>query len=164
MPVLKRELNGWQLISEETIADEPASVSVSSIDLSTDKLPARISVPNDVDVLEALEPLRERLGEIHQIVLTFPAFTDGRAYSQAFLLRQRFGFTGDIRASGNVLRDQALFMARSGFSSLEFEKAPEGFVSSLAAYSAYYQRGADGTLPVWTDRHSDALGSKRRAA
>ena len=48
------------------------------------------------------------------IILEFPAFKDGRAYSQARILRERYGYTGEIRARGDVLRDQLLFMARCG--------------------------------------------------
>ena len=60
------------------------------------------------------------LGRLHALVaLEFPKFTDGRAYSQARLLRERYGYRGEIRAVGDVLRDQLRFMARSGFDAFE---------------------------------------------
>ena len=66
-------------------------------------------LPNDAD------PRAANLAGVHTVVLQFPAFTDGRAFSQAFLLRRRLGFTGTIRATGDVLVDQLVQMARTGF-------------------------------------------------
>ena len=70
-------------------------------------------VPNDADAALVV------LDGVECIVLNFPKFTDGRAFSQAFTLRRRRGFTGDIRAVGDVLADQLPQMQRSGFSSAE---------------------------------------------
>lgn len=69
-----------------------------------------LQLPNDADPLEAV------LDGIARIDLVFPKFTDGRAYSQAFLLRRRRGFAGEIRATGDVLIDQLVQMSRTGFS------------------------------------------------
>ena len=66
---------------------------------------------NDVNALDV------NLDGITQVDLQFPAFTDGRAFTQAYLLRRRRGFTGDIRATGDVLIDQLVQMQRTGFSS-----------------------------------------------
>ena len=66
---------------------------------------------NDVNALEV------NLDGVTQVDLQFPAFTDGRAFTQAYLLRRRRGFTGDIRATGDVLIDQLVQMQRTGFSS-----------------------------------------------
>jgi uncharacterized protein (DUF934 family) len=68
-----------------------------------------VDLPNDADP-QALE-----LAGVDQINLNFPKFTDGRAFSQAFLLRRRLGFKGEIRATGDVLADQLAQMQRSGF-------------------------------------------------
>ena len=65
---------------------------------------------------EEMTALGDRLVGVQLVVLNFPKFTDGRAYSQAFVLRRR-GFDGDLRATGDVLVDQLLPMQRSGFSS-----------------------------------------------
>jgi uncharacterized protein (DUF934 family) len=95
------------------------------------------ALANDVDVqtldLEGLE----------RIDLNFPKFTDGRAFSQAFVLRRR-GFTGDIRAHGDVLIDQLLQMQRSGFSSAvlrDDQDAAHG-EKLLTHYKAFYQGDA----------------------
>ncbi|WP_395059789.1 DUF934 domain-containing protein [Polaromonas sp.] len=66
-------------------------------------------LPNDAD------PLQAALDGVTRIDLHFPKFTDGRAFSQAFLLRRRRSFTGEIRATGDVLADQLAQMERSGF-------------------------------------------------
>ena len=68
-----------------------------------------ISMANDAD------PREVSLEGITRIDLHFPKFTDGRAYSQAFLLRRRLGFQGEIRATGDVLIDQLVSMSRTGF-------------------------------------------------
>ena len=66
-------------------------------------------IANDAD------PRTLALDGVHRIELNFPKFTDGRAFSQAFLLRRRLGFTGEIRATGDVLIDQLVQMQRTGF-------------------------------------------------
>ena len=78
-----------------------------------------------------------------RIDLHFPKFTDGRAFSQAFVLRRR-GFSGDIRAKGDVLIDQLLQMQRSGFSSalLRADQNAQHGKKLLNQYSAFYQGDA----------------------
>ena len=71
--------------------------------------PKTLELGNDADPMDA------NLDGITRIDLHFPKFTDGRAYSQAFLLRRRLGFTGEIRATGDVLIDQLVQMERTGF-------------------------------------------------
>ena len=68
-----------------------------------------------LDLANTEDPRAMQLDGVKQINLHFPKFTDGRAYSQAFLLRRRLGFKGQIRATGDVLIDQLVQMERSGF-------------------------------------------------
>ena len=84
------------------------------------------------------------------VALEFPKFGDGRAYSYARLLRERYGYRGELRAVGNVLRDQALFMLRCGFDAFELaeDSALEGWRAALAEISVFYQPTADGRSPV----------------
>ncbi|MCH8809777.1 MAG: DUF934 domain-containing protein, partial [Proteobacteria bacterium] len=84
------------------------------------------------------------------VALEFPKFGDGRAYSYARLLRERYGYRGELRAVGNVLRDQALFMLRCGFDAFELaeDSALEGWRESLAEISVFYQPTADGRSPA----------------
>lgn len=107
--------------------------------------PKVLQLANDADPL-AIEVCLE---DIERIDLNFPKFTDGRAYSQAFLLRRRLGFTGDIRATGDVLIDQLVQMERTGFSSAVLK---EGVDASDAQrqfdrFAAFYQGDAVKTAP-----------------
>jgi uncharacterized protein (DUF934 family) len=105
-----------------------------------------VAWPNDRRVAE-LEPW---LGHLTLIALAFPKFKDGRAYSQARLLRETCGYRGTLRATGDVLRDQFHFLVRAGFDSFEVRKDADAkaFVDVLARYSVYYQDGADGRAPA----------------
>lgn len=95
-----------------------------------------LAVPNDADV----EELGAVIANFDAVALSFPHFRDGRAYSQARLLRERLNFSGEVRATGAVVCDQALFMARAGFDALDIgEGDVEGFRRALRAYSAFYQ-------------------------
>ena len=98
--------------------------------------------PNNRD-LDDLVPFLDRLAVV---ALVFPTFRDGRAYSQARLLRERYGYEGELRATGQVLRDQFLFMLRAGFDTLEAKKASdaEAFALTSARYSVFYQPTGDG--------------------
>jgi len=98
--------------------------------------------PNDRRVAE-LEPW---LGHLALVALHFPKFRDGRAYSQARLLREHFGFRGTLRATGDVLRDQFHFLVRAGFDSFEVKKPADApvFADVLNRYSVVYQPGTDG--------------------
>lgn len=90
------------------------------------------------------------------VALEFPAFKDGRAYSHARVLRQRYGYTGEIRATGDVLRDQLLFMIRCGFDTFEVagNLTPKVWNEALSEFTAFYQPAADGRRPAWELRHT----------
>ncbi len=92
----------------------------------------------------------EDLDRFAVVALEVPTFGDGRAYSYARLLRERYGFRGELRAVGNVLRDQALFMLRCGFDAFEVaeDSALEGWRAALAEISVFYQPTADGRSPA----------------
>ena len=102
-----------------------------------------LTLPNDADPREAA------LDGVHTVQLQFPSFADGRAFSQAFLLRRRLGFTGQIRATGDVLIDQLAQMQRSGFSQavLRADQDLEHGRKLLAHYPDFYQGDAVHTQP-----------------
>ncbi len=102
-----------------------------------------ITLANDASPLELL------LDDVDCIELQFPKFTDGRAYSQAFLLRRRLGFAGDIRATGDVLVDQLAQMQRTGFSSAVLREDQDLALGEklLKHYPAFYQGDAVNTAP-----------------
>ncbi len=84
------------------------------------------------------------------IALEFSTFRDGRPYSTARLLRERYGFAGELRAVGDVLRDQFLFMHRCGFDALEVteEKAVEAWRKAISEFTVFYQAATDGRAPM----------------
>jgi len=122
--------------------------------------PGVLRLPNDVDVLAWAQT--QALGEIVRIELAFPKFTDGRAFSQAFALRRRIGFAGEIRATGDVLVDQLLQMKRCGFSSavLRADQRPEVAQRELARFAGFYQGDAQAPAP----RFARALANSPEAA
>lgn len=106
-----------------------------------------LKIDNDAD-LAALAAAGAFEG-VERIELHFPKFTDGRAFSQAVLLRRRHGFTGDLRATGDVLIDQLVQMARSGFSSAVLAPGVDAGAAErqFARYAAFYQGDAQQPLP-----------------
>src|SRR5215207_7304472 len=93
----------------------------------------------------AVDDLVPHLGRLAAVALVFPTFRDGRAYSQARLLRERHGYDGELRATGQVLRDQFVFMLRAGFDAFEVKKPADALAFPEAArrYSVFFQPAAD---------------------
>jgi uncharacterized protein (DUF934 family) len=116
--------------------------------------------PNSRDV-DDLVPYLDRLAAV---ALMFPTFRDGRAYSQARLLRERYSYRGELRATGQVLRDQFVFMLRAGFDAFEVKKQAdaEAFAQTVQRYSVFYQPTGDGKLTALHRRmqlrHSESTG------
>ena len=91
-----------------------------------------------------LESLAQDLGFFTLIAAQFPGPADGRGYTQGRLLRERFDFKGELRATGYVRRDQLFFLARCGFNSFELPEADiEDAMSALSTFSAAYQPSND---------------------
>jgi len=91
------------------------------------------------------------LASIELIAVQFPVFGDGRGYSTAALLRNRHGWRGELRAIGDVLRDQLFFMKRVGFDSfaLRADRNVEEAVASLYDFTDSYQGSVDPSLPAF---------------
>lgn len=106
--------------------------------------PTGVIWPNNRD-LDELVPYLDRLSVV---ALVFPTFRDGRAYSQARLLRERYGYKGELRATGQVLRDQFVLMLRAGFDSFEVKKDAdaEAFAATVKRYTVFYQPTGDGRI------------------
>ena len=104
-----------------------------------------IGLANDAD------PRSLALDGVERIDLHFPKFSDGRAFSQAFLLRRRLGFRGEIRATGDVLVDQLVQMQRTGFSSAVLRADQDLAVAArqLTQFAAFYQGDAVTTAPLF---------------
>lgn len=106
-----------------------------------------LEIANDADL--AVLAAEGAFDGLQRIDLSFPKFTDGRAFSQAVLLRRRFGFVGDIRATGDVLIDQLVQMARSGFTSAVLAPGvdPSAADRQFKRYAGFYQGDAQQPLP-----------------
>jgi uncharacterized protein (DUF934 family) len=124
-----------------------------SAELGSRSGPVGVLWPNNRNVLE----LAPHLHRLAIIALHFPSFRDGRAYSQARQLREYYGFRGELRATGDVLRDQHLFLVRAGFDVFEVKKNADvkSFVESAVRYSVFYQPAGDGRLSALKRRVSE---------
>jgi len=109
--------------------------------LAASTLRLGLRLPNDA----ALTSLAEDFARFDLVVLDFPRFTDGRAYSQARLIRGRFGYRGELRAAGEVLRDQLLFMQRCGIDAFAVppRAVGENWLSAFADFDVFYQPSED---------------------
>ncbi len=119
--------------------------------LSSRNAPLGLRLKSD----ESPELVADDLHHFTAIALEFPKFTDGRAYSHARILRERLGFTGELRAVGHVLRDQLLFMHRCGFDAFEITD-PDSAASwgeALGDFSVWYQSTGDGRPATASLRH-----------
>jgi uncharacterized protein (DUF934 family) len=154
MPLIKNGVvvaDPWITVSDDAALPDGTPVIVTAARLLANaaeilqrNAPAGVVWPNNKSVAD-LVPLLDRLAVV---ALVFPTFKDGRAYSQARLLRERYGFRGELRATGQVLRDQFVFLVRAGFDALEVEKLgdAEAFAQVLARYTVFYQpAGAERT-------------------
>jgi uncharacterized protein (DUF934 family) len=157
-----------RVLDESPIADEGA-VLVPAARLLADagKLLDRsgeigVLWPNDRPI-SALAPLLDRLA---LVALIFPSFRDGRAYSQARLLRERHRFRGELRATGQVLRDQLLFLDRAGFDAFEVANAADAnaFLATMHRYSVVYQPASDGRVHAFRRRIAAAQTHARSPA
>lgn len=133
--------------------DEPAVTLDSFLAGQTNAGAVRLEAGDDA---RALLP---HLGQLALIEVSFPTFRDGRGYSAARVLREG-GYTGELRAAGDVLVDQLPLMRRCGFDSFAPEAPIDAEVlkRSLDRYTDHYQPAADslvqdGAVPVWRKRH-----------
>lgn len=155
MPLIKEGVlaeDSWQaLADEDELVEGPIVVTLDRWQSERETLLARntpIGVRLKSDQTPAL--LADDLDRFAVVALEFPKFNDGRAYSYARLLRDRYGFKGEVRAVGNVLRDQFLLMQRCGFDAFEVanEAAAAAWEKAISEISVTYQPGADARRPA----------------
>jgi uncharacterized protein (DUF934 family) len=139
----------WRVLdeSEDIPAEGNVIASLERLQKDSERLAARtdrtgVAIENSVDP----EELEAHLAHLDLIALEFPAFTDGRAYSQARRLRVQFGYSGELRATGNVLADQAAFLKQVGFDSFDLAggQSLDVWNASARAITLAYQRGYGG--------------------
>jgi len=112
------------------------------------------SVGVRLEANEEAEALAYDLPRLALVALAFPKFRDGRQYSNGRLLRERFGFKGEVRAVGDVLREQAGFMVRCGFDAFEPAdgSTPEQWEHVTRRFRHVYQPAADRRAPAFAER------------
>ena len=132
---------------DDPVPDEPA-VSLDAFFDQPDAASVRLEAGDDV---RRLAPVLDRL---RLIEVDFPKFRDGRGFSSARILRE-MGYTGEIKATGDVLVDLVFFMRRCGFDSfapdVPFNDAD--VQAALTRYPHVYQHAADEAVPIWKLRH-----------
>jgi uncharacterized protein (DUF934 family) len=102
------------------------------------------------------EDIADDLEHFDVVALNFPVFRDGRAYSVARLLRDRYAYKGEVRATGDVLRDQLFYMHRCGFDAFEVraDRSVEDALKAFDEFSVVYQPSVEEPLPLWRRRSS----------
>jgi uncharacterized protein (DUF934 family) len=112
------------------------------------------SVGVRLEPAEEVEALAYDLPRLSVVAVAFPKFSDGRGYTAARLLRERYGFKGEVRAVGDVLRMQAPFMVRVGMDAFEPAdgSTPEQWARAARHHRHVYQRAADGRTPAYVER------------
>ncbi|KLE33849.1 DUF934 domain-containing protein [Aurantiacibacter luteus] len=131
--------------------DEPAGVAQVTVDAFLEQPAAEAVRVEPGDDARALLP---HLARVRLVEVNFPVFGDGRGYSAARLLREH-GYTGELRAVGDVLVDQIAFMRRCGFDSFAPERPldPADVEAAFARWPEVYQSAADERVPIWNLRH-----------
>lgn len=155
---LKLEADDYTLLADDAALPAAGKLIVSYARWHAEReallasgLAIGVRIPNTVDIATVLPEIAER----PLIALDFPAFPDGRAYSQARLLAERFAYKGELRATGKaVVRDQIGFMVRCGFTSFELREGqdPKACLEAVHEFSVPYQQAADHARPVFLRR------------
>jgi len=164
MPLVRRRGEGWALAEDgwvhvEAGAPVPPGDAIvgwaryleerEALWARAGRLGVRVPPGVEVPLLGAASPA------LAVVAVEFPKFVDGRGYSIARLLRDRYGYRGELRAVGQVLRDQLAMMARCGFDAFELAagKSAEDALDAFAEIPVAYQPAADERLPLWK-RHA----------
>jgi len=113
-----------------------------------------------VEAGEVVDALAYDLPRLSVVALVFPRFRDGRAYSSARLLRERYAFKAEVRAVGDVLREQARFMQRCGFDAFEPAdgSSPQAWAQASGDFRHVYQRATDAREPIYVERQDAEAG------
>jgi uncharacterized protein (DUF934 family) len=139
----------WLRFRDDPAPDEPAVTLDAFLDQSNAGS-VRLEAGDDVRLLAPV------LDRVRLVEVDFPRFRDGRGFSSARVLRE-MGYTGEIKATGDVLVDLIYFMRRCGFDSfapnVPFDR--EDVEATLSRYPYVYQPAADDAVPIWKLRHPD---------
>lgn len=148
--------NTWILLSEEDASNNdgqcilPLTTFLDDADAFKGRNNIGVWLNNDID----LNAVAERILHLPLIAIDFPVFMDGRGFSLARLLRERFAYKGEIRAVGHVIRDQLTYLKRCGFNSFCFADDVDvnAAVASLNDFTEAYQTSVDIPEPIFKRR------------
>lgn len=152
--------DNWQLLSIETTLDDISAQDNVILPLSL-WLANKNHLENRqektgvwLNSAEEIESIAENVAAIPLIALEFPSFTDGRHYSSARILRERYHYQGEIRAIGDVLKDQLFAMHRCGFNSFVIKQGKDinNALLGLTDFSETYQAAVVQPLPLFKRR------------
>lgn len=156
--------DSWNLLPAETSLDDALKASQPIVPCTLwqahkEELRTIDRLGIWLDSHEVVEDIAADLPAFSLIALNFPVFTDGRSFSNARLLRERYGYAGEVRAIGDVLRDQLLPMLRCGFDAfaLRSDRDPQDALLALDEFSVQYQAAWDNPLPLFRRRGNTEL-------
>ena len=150
--------NEWQLVTDESVLETglPEGQLIVSLEIwqaAQEQLatkPTGLWIRND----QSLADIADQLNKFSVIAIDFPVFMDGRGFSLARLLRDRYGYQGEVRATGAFIRDQLCYLRRSGFNAFDLadDINVEAALASLSDFSDGYQISADQQTPLFRRR------------
>jgi uncharacterized protein (DUF934 family) len=154
--------NPWTLLAKdatlEAVQQAPAKLVLVPVKLWQSQKAALLSTGKAfgvwLDSDEKASTVQSDLATLPLIALNFPTFMDGRSYSTAVVLRQQLGYTGEIRAIGDVLRDQLFFMKRCGFSSFDLKDSVklDDARKALKDFTTTYASTVEEPVPLFRRR------------
>lgn len=148
--------DSYQLVTE--VGDLPNADILVSLDVWLSKKEAVLAHACKKGVIlkpdQHPEAIIDSLDSLDIIALDFPAFADGRGYSYAVLLRQRYGFKGELRATGDIFKDNLFYLNRCGFNSfaVRSDKDINVALQGLNDFSETYQASIDQSQPLYHRR------------
>lgn len=148
--------SAWLHLADEALPDSGA-ITVSLDRWLKEKAELRTrkeAVGVRLNACDSPDALAQDVAALPMVVLDMEAFTDGRCFSQARLLRDRLGYTGELRVRGDFIRDQMFFLSRVGVNSFEFADGTplEDRLKAFAEFSVTYQSATDTPEPLYRRR------------
>jgi uncharacterized protein (DUF934 family) len=164
MPLIKNDLiveDSWVFLADDEALPSRGQVVVSLErwqEQARELLKSGLRLGVKLRSGQRAEEIANNVDALSMIALEFPKFTDGRSYSTARLLRERYGFAGELRAVGDILRDQLFFMLRCGFDSFEIADGIglEAWLEATREIRHVYQPTHDGRLSILRQRLATA--------
>lgn len=146
--------DNWQLVAKGEAADSEGDLLINVADWHEGLSQRAGKTGLWLDSDQAPSLIAVSLNDLPVIAINFPTFADGRGYSYAHILRAELGYTGELRAIGDVLRDQLFYMQRCGFDafSLREDTNAEAALASLRDFQYSYQAAIDDAQPLFSKR------------